>query len=264
MAQRGPGHGLRFEIKDSAVANPNKTTKSFKNRDWEYAYRTSSTGPKGKAADILHDFYIPALSLSVQYDRMAGYFRSSSLATASQGFSAFTASGGKMRLIAGADLKEEDVLAIPAGNRELMAQRLNRELEDAESWPEGVKRGVELLSWMVGKGHLEVQVAFRVNAPDGYVHEKWAVFTDEQGNRLAIAGSLNESRTALVHNAENIDVHADWWNDLEERRVNDAGLSFETLWQDQSPCLRVLPLPENRLPLDGHSHPHAAGLGGSV
>ena len=244
MAQRGPGHGLRFEIKDPVVANPNKTTKSFKNRDWEYAYRTSSTGPKGKAADILHDFYIPALSLSVQYDRMAGYFRSSSLAAASQGFSAFTASGGKMRLIAGADITEEDVLAILAGNRELMAQRLNRELEDAASWPEGVKRGVELLSWMVGKGHLEVRVAFRVNAPDGYVHEKWAVFTDEQGNRLAIAGSLNESRTALVHNAENIDVHADWWNDLEERRVNDAGLSFETLWQDQSPCLRVLPLPE--------------------
>jgi len=98
--------------------------KNFKNRDWQYAYRTSSPGPGGRAANILHDFYIPALSMSVRYDRVAGYFRSSSLAAASQGSSAFTASGGRMRLIAGADLAEDDVLAILAGNEELMARRL--------------------------------------------------------------------------------------------------------------------------------------------
>ncbi|MBW1804754.1 MAG: helicase, partial [Deltaproteobacteria bacterium] len=76
------------------------------------------------------------------------------------------------------------------------------------------------------------------------MHEKWAVFTDEQGNRLCIAGSLNESRTALVLNAENIDLHADWWNDLEKCRADDASRGFETLWQDENPHLRVLPLPE--------------------
>lgn len=237
------------------MANPSRTVKSFKSKDWQYVYKTSSPGPGGKAVNILHDFYIPALNLSVQYDRVAGYFRSSSLAAASQGFSAFTASGGKMRLIAGADLAEEDVLAILAGNEDLLARRLDEDLGDGTTWPEAVKRGVELLSWMVAEGHLEVRVAFRVHGEtgkpiayvdteDGYVHEKWAVFTDEQGNRLCIAGSLNESRTALVLNAENIDLHADWWNDLEKRRADDASRGFETLWQDENPHLRVLPLPE--------------------
>jgi hypothetical protein len=229
--------------------------KSFKSREWQYAYKTSAPGPDNRAVDILHDFYIPALSLSVNYDRVAGYFRSSSLAAASQGFSAFTASAGRMRLITGADLAEEDVQAILAGNEDLMARRLDQALGPEEIWPEAVVRGVELLSWMVAQEHLEVRVAFRVHgktgAPmiygdtrDGYVHEKWAVFTDEEGDRLYIAGSLNESRTALELNAENIDVHGDWWNDLERRRTDDADHAFGSLWQDENPHLRVLPLPE--------------------
>ena len=35
---------------------------------------------------------------------------------------------------------------------------------------------------------------------DGYVHEKWAVFVDGEGNVIRIDGSLNESKTALSIN----------------------------------------------------------------
>jgi len=40
----------------------------------------------------------------VRYDRVAGFFHSSSLAIASQGFSVFTAADGQMRLVVGTDL----------------------------------------------------------------------------------------------------------------------------------------------------------------
>ena len=79
---------------------------------------------------------------------------------------------------------------------------------------------------------------------DGYVHMKWAVFTDAQGNRLYVAGSLNESRTALSLNAENIDVHCDWQGERDHQRVEEAAQEFEILWQNQHPALRVLTLPE--------------------
>jgi hypothetical protein len=82
------------------------------------------------SVNILHDFYIPALSLSVQYDRVAGYFRSSSLAEASQGFSAFTEAGGKIRMIVGADLDLADVTAILEGDEKGLADHMNRELDD--------------------------------------------------------------------------------------------------------------------------------------
>jgi hypothetical protein len=93
---------------------------------------------------------------------------------------------------------------------------------------------------MMAHGHLDVRVAFRVHlatgAPiavdspeDGYVHMKWAIFTDAQGDRLYTSGSLNESRTALSLNAENIDVHCDWQGARDRQRVEEAAQEFKIL-----------------------------------
>jgi len=227
----------------------------LRSRIWLLSYRTSSTLIDGRPVNILHDFYIPALSLAVSYDRVAGYFRSSSLAAASQGFSAFVGRQGKMRLVVGADLDPADVKAIIEGDSQRLEARLSSEIEGHDLWPESVRNGVALLGWMVKEGYLEVRVAFRVHGEtgepipfgsveDGYVHEKWFVLTDEFGNRLYGAGTLNESKTALVLNAENLDVHCDWWGEVERRRVDDAANAFEVLWHDRVRHLRVMTLPE--------------------
>jgi len=108
-------------------------------------YKTSTPGLDGKAVDILHDFYIPILSRATRYDRVAGYFRSTSLAIASQGFSAFTAVGGKMRLVVGADLTEDDVAAILQGDSQRLEESVNGALEGKDSWPDEV--AVEYSCW---------------------------------------------------------------------------------------------------------------------
>ncbi|MGQ9824900.1 MAG: helicase-related protein [Desulfotomaculales bacterium] len=229
--------------------------RGLRSRRWLLSYKTSSTLIDGRPVDMLQDFYIPALSLAVRYDRVAGYFRSSSLAAASQGFSAFVGRQGRMRLIVGADLDPGDVRAILAGDQERLAKSLNGALEQLESWPEDVRNGVTLLAWMVARGYLEVRVAFRVHretceplpfdaVDDGYVHEKWFVLHDEYGNRLYGSGTLNESKTALIKNAENIDIHCDWWGERERRRVDEAGEAFENLWAGRVPHLPVMTLPE--------------------
>jgi len=229
--------------------------KGLRSRRWLLSYKTSSTIIDGRPLDILHDFYVPALRLAVRYDRVAGYFRSSSLAAASQGFSAFVGRQGKMRLIVGADLEPGDVRAILAGDLQRLAARLNGELDRPESWPDGVRNGVTLLAWMVAHGYLEVRVAFRVHretgeplpfdaVDDGYVHEKWFVLHDEFGNRLYGAGTLNESKTALILNAENIDIHCDWWGETDRRRVDEATEAFENLWMGRVPHMPVITLPE--------------------
>ena len=230
-------------------------TAGLRSYRWSYAYKTSAMTSASCPVDILHDFYIPALQRSLRYRRIAGYFRSTSLAVASQGFSAFVGRHGHMRLVVGADLDPADVQAILQGDSERLAMQLNRELERQEAWPEQVTHGVELLAWMVAHGYLDVRVAFRVHGKtgtpmpftsvaDGYVHEKWAIFTDEYDDRLYISGSLNESRTALTLNAENIDVHCDWWGERERQRVDSAEADFEHIWKDEHPFLRVLHLPE--------------------
>ena len=193
----------------------------FQSVTWRLSYRTSAMNLDGEPTDILHEFYIPALRLASAYDRVAGYFRSSSLAAASQGYTSFLDRDGRMRLIVGTDLDSVDVTAILAGDEARLSHALLKELEAPDTWEEAVRDGVTLLSFMVASGKLEVRVAVRKNAitgepmvmeaaDDGYVHEKWFVMVDKNGNHIYGSGSLNESKTALMYNAENIDIHCDW------------------------------------------------------
>jgi hypothetical protein len=64
---------------------------------------------------ILEDFYIPALSTSVEYDRAVGFFSAGMLSYAAQGLSAFIHNAGQMRLIIGGELQPQDEQAIRKG-----------------------------------------------------------------------------------------------------------------------------------------------------
>lgn len=240
----------------SRVSDQNITEElGFRSRAWQLSYRSSSITKGEEPDDILHDFYIPALKLAVKYDRVAGYFRSSSLAAASQGFTSFVGRKGRMRLIVGADLDPEDVRAILAGDRERLERRLSERLESPEAWPDDVRRGVTLLAWMVAQGFLEVRIALRKHAvtgepipfdsdEDGYFHEKWFIMTDAAGNRLYGSGSLNESKTALKHNFENITLLWDWLSDDIAAEIDRVQRGFEAMWNNEMPHLAVLTLPE--------------------
>lgn len=227
----------------------------FTGYPWQYRYCSSAVNRDGNPTNVLHDFYLPALERAVRYDRVAGYFRSTSLAAASQGYTAFLRHGGRMRLIVGADLQVQDVAAILRGNQQRLSDRLMETLEEPLSWPEEVQNGVALLGEMVASGRLEVRVAFRVSAvtgeaiaadscEDGYVHEKWFIMEDGQQNRIYGSGSLNESKTALVLNAENVDIHCAWKGEGDRERTDGAEQDFERLWNNENAHMKVLPLPE--------------------
>src|ERR1700686_3333126 len=76
----------------------------------------------GPSDDRLREFFIPAISASIRYDRAAGYFSSTMLAVAAAGVTKLIANGGKMRLLCGADLSENDVAAINEGHATLAEQ----------------------------------------------------------------------------------------------------------------------------------------------
>lgn len=220
---------------------------------WEISYSTSDIRADGSAVDVLHDFYLPALARSTAYDRVAGYFSSSSLAAASRGFSQFVGRDGAARFIVGTDLDADDAEAILQGDRDRAAMRLDERLGQEDQWPEETARGVALLAWMVAHDYLTVRVAIRVHGDagtaqtmnyvgDGYVHEKWAVFSDGRDALLA-SGSLNESRTALQLNAENLDIFTSWEGRGAERIANKRQ-SFDAMWEDRHPYIRVFDLPD--------------------
>ena len=106
--------------------------------------------------NILQDFYIPSLSHSVKYKRLAGFFSSSSLAVAARGITKLINNGGIMQLITSAKLQKYDIDAIKnaSENPEKIVERLFlKELNSMED--EFIRDHVAALGWMVANNKLE-------------------------------------------------------------------------------------------------------------
>ena len=144
----------------------------------------------------LESFYLPSLSASVAYDRSAGYFRSSALAAAAAGVVRLIANGGRMRLLVGAELAEDDVAALNAGYDlrarvgEVMLAQLARE---GPVLDRSLQQRLDALTWLVAQGALEIKVVLPLG-PSGrpvpgplardYYHTKKGLFTDAEGNQV--------------------------------------------------------------------------------
>ena len=105
--------------------------------------------------DILDEFYIPVLSKSVKYQRLAGFFSSSVLAVAAKGIIGLINNGGTMQLVCGAKLQEEDVQEILRSTSQIengLEKVLLRELEEPFINEDiFVHRHVEALGWISGQ-----------------------------------------------------------------------------------------------------------------
>lgn len=210
------------------------------------------------ADDRVNGFFVPLLSEAITYDRVSGYFRSSSLASVSRGLARFLARpDAHMRLIVGADLTDYDLRAIESGTS--LSDTLERRwltLDPLSLDADTIsRRRLEVLSWLVAEKRLEIRVGVPVNPMTGiplrrditesYFHAKYGILTDEAGNRVAFDGSNNETNAGLESNFEAFSVFPSWrpevwaWNGtaIEQRFVDHWEGRVGDFWT-------VLPLPE--------------------
>lgn len=200
--------------------------------------------------DILNDFYIPALSNSKEYNRLAGYFSSSALAVAARGISGLVKNNGRMKLIVGAKLQEIDVEAIRKGIEDrdsVIAEMMIKVLDDIES--EFVRDHVRALAWMVANNYLEIKVAIPLNASRiassiGIYHPKVGILSDKDDpqNTISFSGSINESEMGWRNNLEEFKVFRSW---IEEQNVYiKADLAtFEKYWNGNTKRALVIDIP---------------------
>ncbi len=202
----------------------------------------------------LESFYVPALKQAVRYDRVTGYYRSSSLVVAAAGVSRFVANGGKMRIIAGAELDEADVRAISEGEplTDVLVRRLL--LDPVEGADIVTKRRLETLAFLARSGRLELRIGVPLDSSgkplpaakaNAYFHAKFGILEDAAGNRMAFMGSDNESASGWRDNYEAFTVAKSWlpevWNELGEPVVD----RFEALWNGHADKgWKVVDLPE--------------------
>ena len=208
----------------------------LRDRDWKLKY-TPSDG------NLVELFYLPALEDAERYDRLTGYFSASALALASRGIEWLVRNGGRMRLVVGCTLNATEVEAIERGEElrgciESKLAALPLKPSDGASVD-----ALELLSWMVANGHLDVKVAVpcdRNGKPvenEAIFHEKSGVIQDRTGERIAWTGSLNETAAGWRHNWETINVYRGW---LEGERVDEEERNFAHIWSARDPSVGLL------------------------
>jgi len=200
--------------------------------------------------DRLHEFYIPALSVSTHYDRSAGYFSSTALAIAAAGVARLIQKGGTMRLLVGAELLDDDVAAIERGHQleSVVAERLLAHFQEPVDNPQRWR--LEALAWMIATETLHIKVVLPKNeygrplsgssAP--YFHSKHGIFTDARGDKVAFSGSANESKRGWQDNFEDLTVFNSWEHSPIHLYVVET--RFEQVWTGQEPGWLAIDIPE--------------------
>ena len=193
---------------------------------------------------VAKDFYIPLLSKAVKYQRAVGFFSSSCLVEISKGISELAKNGGKIQLVASPYLSDEDIEAIKSGyamRDQVVKDAVRREMTEGKTPFE--KARLNLLANLISDGVLDIKIAFTEDSDRmGMYHEKMGIITDAEGNRVAFAGSMNESATAMTLNYETIDVFCSWKG--EEDRVVAKENAFASIWNDTEPNIKIIEVPE--------------------
>lgn len=204
---------------------------------WKPLYKHS----KGTDS-LLSEFYFPALACAVRYDRTTGYFSAGILTLVSRGLEQLIVNGGRMRLIVGWTLDEAELQAIQRG--EELRALLEKQVAGFDFSPssEDERSALELLTWMIAKGHLDVRLAVpcgenRNPAPGPIFHEKSGIIEDKSGDIIVFSGSNNETPSGWLENWEGFHVFRSWKGESEHVEAQEK--TFGDLWYDRDEGARV-------------------------
>lgn len=204
--------------------------------------------------NILKDFYVPALSESVKYKRLTGFFTSTSLAAAARGISKLIKNQGEMKLITGVELADKDVEAIKKAHsnpKEILGKKMNREISEIDD--EFVKDHVAALGWMIAKDKLEIKVALVVNENgdpidkktvnrSGIFHPKVGVMIDRLGNKISFSGGVNETASGWLSNIDEFKVFKGW-REGQRYYLKEDSDRFEKFWEGKAKKARIMDIP---------------------
>ena len=181
-----------------------------------------------------HAFLRERLRGARQYDRIAGYFRSSIFEVAAEEL----ASVGRIRIVCNSDLNPQDIHASQEARTRALMQRWREGSSEAGVAVDTLlhrNRYIALRDLLQardanGKAKVEVKVVDRFTAP--LVHGKAGIITLADGSKTCFMGSVNETREAWQDHYELL------WEDPSPEAIEWTQAEFDFLWK------KSLPLPD--------------------
>ena len=202
--------------------------------------------------DLIMDFYVPMLANDKRYDRIAGFFSSTSLALAARGIAGLIANEGTMRIVASPRLSKEDAEIINGSiqNPEaIIANCLLKGIDGSNIEDQFCRDHVSALGWMLANNRLEMQIAMVIDPSGHYtteqylVHQKVGIFYDREFNAVSFSGSNNETASGWLGNVEEFKAFKSWEPGQQPYLESDRR-KFDAFWNHQRKGVRVEKLPE--------------------
>ena len=187
------------------------------------------------------DFFTEALIESCNFDLGLGFFSSSGIRSLSYGFALFIANGGKMRVVMNHILSKEDKEVIENGQKHLIEDFEDNILCDIKKLIETLSKEDEqffrCLSYLISVDRIKFLAT--ISTKGGLGHDKYGIFKDEKGNKVAFIGSANFSQSALELNGETITVFT---SPIFDNRIAEYQTLFDQSWENDTPHLIHIPI----------------------
>ena len=198
--------------------------------------------------DIINNFYRPALVNCELYQRSSGYFSSSTFANIINEIIEFIKLNGKIQLIINPNISETDKKIFEQSVLEREKHLADTFLKDLEEDPDRFKlEFTKLMAYMLtnqidGKPQLEIKIAIP-STGSGIYHQKFGILKYKNGDRIAFAGSVNETGSGWGENVENFDAFRSWGDDTNKQGIVAYQKKFNELWNNSNPQVRIFDLP---------------------
>ena len=193
--------------------------------------------------NLSEDFYNPIFKSSRIVKRASGYFSSKALAKYSEGIKQFNENSGKYYLIISEEITVEDYRQIVEGYsmKDTVSNTLSIRLDENLSIEEYIN--LSNLAYFISIGVIEIKIAL---TKKGIFHDKFAIFTDSDNNKILMQGSNNETLAALESNYESFGLNCSWLSsDFDLKKIYIQEKTFDAMWNNQKDGMFVITLPSD-------------------
>lgn len=179
-------------------------------QDYHFTY-TYSSGLDHTPIELFSN----ALMRSSKLDLGLGFFSSASINVLAIGFAKFISNGGILRMYINQYISEEDQQLLLCSQQNKVEESLISNFEEmVKVLTQRDKQFFNCLSYLIHEQRFEIRVI--VPKTGGIAHQKFGIFYDIDGNKLAFNGSLNFTANALLSkNIETISCQMSWKGDHE-------------------------------------------------
>lgn len=189
------------------------------------------------------EFFLKALSNSNTLDLGLGYFSSACFNVLACGFAHFVKNGGKMRMYINPNITEQDYKLLKYGDYLGFNQYMLNSYDNLlKIFSHRDKLFFQCLSYLIANNRIEVKIVLLKDT--GIAHEKFGVFTDTEGNKVAFNGSMNLTASGLTKNIEAIDCVCSWRNQDAADRIQCYQDDFDRIWEKRNNDVVVYPADE--------------------